>query len=780
MFSWRWRRWLVVGFVFLSSGGLKAEPPGPNPERVDSFGDPLPPGALVRLGTLRLRGTGGIAAALSPDGKTLAIVDERSAVRLVEPLTGKEVRLLSAGVSGPYTALAFSSDGKKLAATGRRDRIYLWDVATGRELCRIDIGVEVSLPMITFSADGNFLALAGTRPIGSSRLDPPERALAWEASTGKALGSFEVAGTGRVWVALSPDGKTLLACGHASYRRATQGNPQQDVGRTIQRWNLATGAELPRIKTAIGDVVDAAFSRDGKVLAVSGTGGNIQLLDPATGNELRRLTAPEGVGAFLAFSPDGKILVAGGEEGLIEGWDLATGEALALTRGPKGSRVAVSFPGNGRLLAWGVDGNSVRLWDARTGRVLSPEVGHHREVQFLAFTPDGHRLISGSPDGQVCVWEVATGKALSRITTPRDSILPRSASPYAIAASGYIVSPDGKYLAVRPRDGPLLLWQTATGQYVLRLGGSRFQVPASPETFPIGTSAPVFSPNSRMVASGMARYNKAGVEGKVIVWELASGVVRADFAGHLGTTTVLAFSPDGRRLATGGADTTTLVWDLTGHVPGPPAIPAKLTVKQLDDLWDALKTPDGRKAFQAMQTLTAAPRDAVPYLARVLLPDSSKTVDVAAMARLIADLDNDDFAIREKASQELEGLGQSAVGALRQALAQGPSPEATRRLKQLLDKLGEDVQTEALRRPDAETPQRRKLRERMGDPGEPDVPPPAWGVVRLQRAVEVLETIATPEAKETLAKLAKGHPADPLTQEAKEAVRRLAQRGVTP
>ncbi len=142
--------------------------------------------------------------------------------------------------------------------------------------------------------------------------------------------------------------------------------------------------------------------------------------------------------------------------------------------------------------------------------------------------------------------------------------------------------------------------------------------------------------------------------------------------------------------------------------------------------------------------------------------------------------------------------------ALHQALAQKLSAEATRRLKQLLNKLGEDVDKEPPKRPVMENPQRRQLREQMGDSGEPSIPPPAGGVVRLRRAVEVLETIATawsaagpsppavrravevletiatPDARETLAKLAKGDAADPLTQEAREAVRRLARRGLAP
>ncbi len=297
----------------------------------------------------------------------------------------------------------------------------------------------------------------------------------------------------------------------------------------------------------------------------------------------------------------------------------------------------------------------------------------------------------------------------------------------------------------------------------------------------LGSSPPVFSPDSRLVLMG-ATVSTGGQpenQNRIQIWELASGRIRAELA-DTGPVTALALSPDGRLLASGSSDTTILIWDLTGRALVRPVGSAKLTAKQLEELWSQLKILDARQAFQAMQTLVAAPQDTVPYLARTLVPDPSKTLDDAAIAQLISDLDNEQFDVREKASRKLEQLGWPAHWALRQALARKRSAEVARRLSQLLEKLGDNVNQDSPQRRDASPPQKRRPRARLIDPGDPEVPPPGWGVVRLQRAVEVLEAIATPEAREVLRKLAKGHPDDPLTREAQQAVRRLAQRGMTP
>ncbi len=183
------------------------------------------------------------------------------------------------------------------------------------------------------------------------------------------------------------------------------------------------------------------------------------------------------------------------------------------------------------------------------------------------------------------------------------------------------------------------------------------------------------------------------------------------------------------------------VWDTAG-LSQEEQLPWKhLSPKQLEALYSDLESADLPKAYRSLWTLVLGEKQSVPFLKEKLRP--IQPVEPQQIARLVADLDSDHFAVRQKATAELEKIERLAEPALRQALAGKPSLEVRRRVERLLSKLDPEKSPERL---------------------------------QVRRAVEALEHINTPEAKKLLASLAGGAPKAQLTREAKESLQRLTKQ----
>ena len=136
----------------------------------------------------------------------------------------------------------------------------------------------------------------------------------------------------------------------------------------------------------------------------------------------------------------------------------------------------------------------------------------------------------------------------------------------------------------------------------------------------------------------------ASADGVVRLWGMAGDKLLAEWNGHRGAVKTLAFSPRGDRLISGAADTTAILWDTADLLRDRKPRPAALKPDQLDALWTDLAGDDGERAYRAINTLAAAGDQAVDFLSKNLQPVTGDSV-----ARLLALLDDDDFAKREKA-----------------------------------------------------------------------------------------------------------------------------------
>jgi hypothetical protein len=391
----------------------------------------------------------------------------------------------------------------------------------------------------------------------------------------------------------------------------------------------------------------------------------------------------------------------------------------------------ISFTPDGRTLAMtaipqtdkGEQGR-VGVWEVGTGRRL-PGVSFDLERQGdpYGLAVHGQVLAVSAVDRQrgnvrIILWDLATGKERYRF---------RAAGSPAVA-----LSPDGALLAAPDADRKGVgLWDTTSGQPLPILTG---------EDEEVEVSRLAFAPDGRTLAA-TGRKHRPGV-GRILVWELASGRLRAELRGDPDGITALAFSPDSRVLATGGADTTVFLWDLAGKLDTPPATP--LTAREREALWAELSSLDARRPHRAMCRLTAAPEQAVEWLREHLPPAQDNTPSPEEIQRLIAELDNEAFATREQASARLAQGGSRALAAVRRALAADASAEKRRRLLALVEVLT-----------------------------QPGVPA---DLLRAVRAVEVLERLGTAEARRHLEALSKGHAGHRLTREAQAALGRLARQ----
>jgi len=202
----------------------------------------------------------------------------------------------------------------------------------------------------------------------------------------------------------------------------------------------------------------------------------------------------------------------------------------------------------------------------------------------------------------------------------------------------------------------------------------------------------------------------------------------------------LAFAPDGKRLVTGGTDTTLQIWDTSDLHTDRPA-PVNLTEKQLDEAWRTLEGSDSGNAAKSIRDLIKAPEKATKWLKKNLSP--AAPADKNLVEKWIANLDSDDFDTRTTAIKELEQQAELAVPALEKALASDPSLEVKKRIEELIDKpVGAFLTGNRL---------------------------------RIVRAIEVLEKINTPDAREVLEALAKGAAGALPTREAQAALERMAK-----
>jgi WD40 repeat protein/basic membrane lipoprotein Med (substrate-binding protein (PBP1-ABC) superfamily) len=367
-------------------------------------------------------------------------------------------------------------------------------------------------------------------------------------------------------VAPSPDGRQFVTA-------AADGS--------AKTWDVVTGEQLLRLEGFY-----AAYSPDGKRLAVVLPNGIVNMIDPSTGKEIqfpgqidadfsvalspdglrlatvapnntpktwdvttgRELVAFSGHTDFIStvvFNPDGTRLLTASDDGTARLWDTTTGEQLLSLSDHPGWVIAAKYSPDGKLIAT-ISGNKTYLWDANTGQKIQTLEGHKNNVFTVAFSPDGKHIVAAENDTKVKTWDISKNHEVATL------------SGHTGIVNAIAITQDGKYLATASDDYKAKIWDISSGKI------------SDTPILTLTHSGIVFSVAFNAEGTRLATGNQ---DGTASIWDATTGKEIRVLRGHADYVTAIAFSPEcvsppeasaercGTHIATSSADGTAKIWN---------------------------------------------------------------------------------------------------------------------------------------------------------------------------------------------------------------------------
>jgi WD40 repeat protein len=492
-------------------------------------------------------------ADLSPDARLAVTASADRTARIWDVASARPLATLN-GHSALVTSAAFSPDGKRVATASNDGTARIWHAESGVPIAVLNPSIH-SIWRATFSPDGQRVMTRGTD--GTVRV--------WDAGSGKEIVALrghsanqQEEGVGDiVWVAeFSPDGRRVLT------------SPMKSTARV---WDAQTGRAITTLTGHTAEIVDGKFSPDGRRIVTASWDKTARIWDATSGKSLAVLQGHGSNAIRVAFSPDGRR-VATASSDATRVWDAQSGNIISRFEGENTDPTQVQFSPDGRRVITSAVGRT-RTWEIDDRQPVVTLSDHQGAVQDNAFSPDGRLVVTASADKTARIWEAQTGKVV-RTLTGHEGPVSRAAfsadGQRVVTASGTdqtariwdvqtgrtlttlrdvttaALSPDGKRAVTTSSDKKARVWDLGTGK-VLRVfdGHDTDSIFAS-------LSSVAFSPDGRRVASGGS--------GQIFVWDAETAAVIASLPVDSSALDV-SFSPDGRRIAC-GCNYSANIWDV--------------------------------------------------------------------------------------------------------------------------------------------------------------------------------------------------------------------------